>query len=143
LITSDNIALSVTRAPGLETVIAADQSLDSAVAEYLLAARAPNTHRAYAFHLADFETWGGRIPSTPDEIARYVAQRASTLKRYAGQIGLDAARFSGHSLRAGFVTSAALAGVDIALIAKQTGYRTQQSLAAYARPAAPPTLRHS
>jgi integrase len=316
--TSDNLPLSVSRAPAPETLAAAtDQALDPAVAEYLLAARAPNTHRAYACDLADFEAWSGHVPSNPDEIARYVAQRASTLrpstlrrrlaalasihrdrgfadptkatlvrrvvqgierkhgravqqaaplliddlarivaimgtsdrdlrdraillvgffgalrrseivaldvasliptpaglaivivrsktdqtaagrvvqlsarddalcpvsaisawlsasgardgplfrrlseraeqnnvrlgagevakvvKRYAEQIGLDAGRFSGHSLRAGFVTSAALAGVDIALIARQTGHRTQQSLAAYARPSSPPQLRH-
>jgi integrase len=314
---SDNLPLSVSSAPAYESLAATGQTLDPAVAEYLLAARALNTHRAYACDLADFEAWGGHVPSTPDEIARYVAQRASALrpstlrrrlaalasihrdrgladptkatlvrrvlqgierkhgtavqqvaplviddlarivatmgtsltelrdkaillvgffgalrrseivaldvtslmpipaglaiaiirsktdqaaagrvvqlparddalcpvnaigawlsasgvrddplfrqlseraeqnnvrlgagevakvvKRYAGMIGLDAAKFSGHSLRAGFVTSAALAGVDIALIARQTGHRTQQSLAAYARPAAPPALRH-
>jgi integrase len=315
--TSDNLPLSVSRAPAHETLAAADQPLGPSVAEYLLAARAPNTHRAYACDLADFETWGGHVPSTPDEIARYIAQRASALrpstlrrrlaalasihsdrglpdptkatlvrrvvqgierkhgtavlqaaplviddlalivaslgqsprelrdkaillvgffgalrrseivaldvaslmptpaglaiaitrsktdqaaagrvvqlpsrddvlcpvsaigawlsasgardgplfrqlseraeqngvrlgagevakvvKRYAGLIGLDASKFSGHSLRAGFVTSAALAGVDISLIARQTGHRTQQSLAAYARPSSPPQLRH-
>ncbi|MEO5951564.1 MAG: site-specific integrase [Chloroflexia bacterium] len=45
-----------------------------------MAARAANTHRAYGWDLRDFETWGGRIPSTSDEIARYLAARAQTLK---------------------------------------------------------------
>ena len=295
---SDNLPLSDT--------------VDPAVAEYLLAARAPNTHRAYACDLADFAVWGGHIPSTPDEIARYIAQRACALrpstlrrrlaalasihrdrgvpdptkatlvrrvvqgierkhgtavhqvaplligdltrivatmgtsptelrdkalllvgffgalrrseivaldvgslaiaanglalniarsktdqsalgrtvilrqrndglcpvravsewlsaarisagavfrhidastqcaggrlsdravarmiKRYARRLGIDAARYSGHSLRAGFVTSAGIAGFNSSMIARHTGHRTQQSLAAYARPDAP------
>jgi integrase len=77
-ITSDNLPLSANRSSAPKTLAAAD--LDAAVAEYLLAARAPNTHRAYACDLSDFEIWGGHIPSTPDEIARYVAQRASVLR---------------------------------------------------------------
>ena len=35
------------------------------------------------------------------------------VKKYADQIGLDAAQYSAHSLRAGFVTSAAMAGARI------------------------------
>src|SRR5690606_29963897 len=38
---------------------------------------------------------------------------ANVVKRYAGRAGLSAADFSGHSLRAGFVTSAADRGADL------------------------------
>jgi hypothetical protein len=50
--------------------------MDVSVAEYLQACRAPNTHRAYAYDLVDFTSWGGTIPSTPEQVARYLAQRA-------------------------------------------------------------------
>jgi integrase len=57
------------------------------------------------------------------------------VKRHVAAIGLDPVRFSGHSLRAGFATSAALAGVDATIIARQTGHRSQQMVATYVRPA--------
>lgn len=38
---------------------------------------------------------------------------ADIVKRYAKRIGLDAASFAGHSLRAGFLTSAAARGASI------------------------------
>lgn len=79
--TSDNFPLS-----GTGTPLPCGHDFDPAVAEYLLASRAPNTHRAYAFDLADFQAWGGSVPSSPEEIASYLASRAgqlrpSTLKR--------------------------------------------------------------
>lgn len=59
---------------------------------------------------------------------------AVIIKKRAATAGLPAERYSGHSLRAGFATSAALAGIDAVLIARQTGHRTSKSLAAYIRP---------
>jgi len=50
------------------------------VARYLQAARAPNTRRAYHFDLSDFEAWGGELPSSPDQVARYLADSASHLR---------------------------------------------------------------
>jgi integrase len=58
---------------------------------------------------------------------------ARIVKRRVAQIGLDPVQYSGHSLRAGFATSAALAGWNMALIASQTGHRSQQVLAQYVR----------
>lgn len=72
---SDNFPLSSTLVAGSDRRV-----LDPAVAEYLLAARAPNTHRAYAFDLADFQAWGGAIPCSPDDVARYVAARIVKFK---------------------------------------------------------------
>ena len=66
-------------------------------------------------------------PLDPRTVARIV-------KRWAGKAGLDARLYSGHSLRAGFVTSAAVAGWNSALIARQTGHRSVQVLASYVRP---------
>lgn len=48
-------------------------------------------------------------------------------------IGFDPARYAGHSLRAGFVTSAARAGVGVFTIQKTTGHRSMQILSGYVR----------
>jgi integrase len=49
-------------------------------------------------------------------------------------VGRDAKDFSGHSLRAGFVTSAVMAGVSTAVIREQTGHSRESTLARYVRP---------
>lgn len=74
---------------------------------------------------------GGYVASTR------LTARAVTLvvKRHAQRIGLDPARFAGHSLRAGFATSAALAGVDALEISRQTGHKSLSMVQRYARPA--------
>jgi integrase len=48
---------------------------------------------------------------------------AEIVKKAALRIGLDPARFAGHSLRSGFATSAARAGADLAFIMQQTGHK--------------------
>lgn len=53
-------------------------------------------------------------------------------ERLAG-VGFDPARYSGHSLRAGFATSAAQAGVSSWKIREQTGHRSEAMLAQYIR----------
>jgi integrase len=58
---------------------------------------------------------------------------ASVVKRLVRQIGLDPANFSGHSLRAGFVTSAARAGAAIWQIKEQTGHRSDAVVGSYIR----------
>ncbi len=73
---SDNIPLSDT---GLHSLHGAS-SPDPLVTEYLLAARAENTRRAYDADLWHFRAWGGHMPSNPDEIARYLAHHAGTLR---------------------------------------------------------------
>jgi site-specific recombinase XerD len=49
-------------------------------------------------------------------------QVARIVKKRAAQIGLDAAAFAGHSLRSGFISSAADAGADLNKIADQAGH---------------------
>jgi site-specific recombinase XerD len=65
---------------------------------------------------------------------------ARMIKRLVAKIGHDARKYSGHSLRAGFVTSASLSGFDCATISKQTGHRTMPALGAYIRAATFPGL---
>lgn len=60
---------------------------------------------------------------------------ALLVKRAAGTAGLDPDRFSGHSLRAGFVTAAVAAGAPEAAIMQQTGHRDADTMRRYSRPA--------
>lgn len=60
---------------------------------------------------------------------------ALIIKSHAERIGLDPAKFSGHSLRAGLVTSAAQAGVSHWKIKAQTGHRSDAMLNRYVRDA--------
>lgn len=64
------------------------------------------------------------------------AQTVATLvKEYASKAGLDATNYSGHSLRAGLITSAAKAGVSSWKIREQTGHRSEAMLYRYIRDA--------
>jgi integrase len=62
---------------------------------------------------------------------------AAVVKRRAVQIGLDPMRLSGHSLRAGFTTGAAIAGLPVWRIKLQTGHASDTALGAYIREAGP------
>lgn len=72
---------------------------------------------------------GGRV--SPDALTdRSVA---TVVKERAAAAGLDPALFSGHSLRAGFVTSALAAGADLLKITHVTRHTKLETLAAYDR----------
>jgi site-specific recombinase XerD len=58
---------------------------------------------------------------------------AAIVKRYARAAGIDEAMLSGHSLRAGFVTSALEAGSDLLRIMDVTRHASVNSLKAYDR----------
>lgn len=58
---------------------------------------------------------------------------ALVVKRCAESAGLDAAKYSGHSLRAGLATSAAAAGASERAIMNQTGHRSQAMVRRYIR----------
>jgi integrase len=49
---------------------------------------------------------------------------AEIVKRAALRVGLDPARYAGHSLRSGFATSAARGGADLPAIMLQTGHKS-------------------
>nr|KZA96711.1 integrase [Rhizobium leguminosarum] len=68
--------------------------------------------------------------------ARLSGQAVSLiLQARAADAGLDVNGISGHSLRAGFATSAALAGASSRAIRKQTGHRSDSMLNRYIRDA--------
>lgn len=58
---------------------------------------------------------------------------AELVKRYALAVGLDPARYAGHSLRAGFVTEAAAQGVPLDEIQAVTAHRRVDTLLRYVR----------
>ena len=60
---------------------------------------------------------------------------ALIVKQYAQALGLPAESYSGHSLRAGLVTSASKAGVSLVKIQQQTGHRSVAMLTRYIRDA--------
>lgn len=65
-------------------------------------------------------------PLDPGDVARIV-------KRYARKIGLDPREYSGHSLRAGFVTSAAVHHARIDKIMEVTRHRNPETVMKYIR----------
>jgi integrase len=85
-ITRDNIHLSEVIQPGLRdgrdhngVRILFDDCTDPKVLKYLEAASASNTRRAYQSDVRHFLAWGGRIPATPEQVARYFADHAAVL----------------------------------------------------------------
>ena len=60
---------------------------------------------------------------------------ARIVKRNASAAGLDPARYSGHSLRAGLATAAAKAGKSTLAIMRQTGHKSADMVARYVRDA--------
>jgi site-specific recombinase XerD len=58
---------------------------------------------------------------------------AAVVKRYAELAGLDPALFAGHSLRAGFLTSAAEAGASIWKMTEVSRHRSIETLRGYVR----------
>ena len=60
---------------------------------------------------------------------------ALVVKHYAREAGLRESKFSGHSLRSGLVTSAAMAGVAVHKIMAQTGHRSIEMVNRYIRDA--------
>ncbi|WP_456684880.1 site-specific integrase [Bradyrhizobium sp. P5_C11_2] len=58
---------------------------------------------------------------------------ADLVKRYASAAGYDASAFGAHSLRAGYITSAAERGADLARIIDQSGHRDAATVMTYIR----------
>jgi integrase len=58
---------------------------------------------------------------------------ARVVKKLALRAGLDAAKYAGHSLRAGHATSAAMGGASERSIMSQTGHRSVQMVRRYIR----------
>jgi site-specific recombinase XerD len=60
---------------------------------------------------------------------------ATIVKSQARRVGLDAAQFAGHSLRSGFLTSAAARGASIFKMADQSRHKSMDTLRGYVRDA--------
>ncbi|MGD9713456.1 MAG: site-specific integrase, partial [Thermomicrobiales bacterium] len=86
---------------------------------------------------AEIET--GAIFTTVNKHGHLLKSRMSgeaasnVVKARVAYAGYDPAAFSGHSLRAGFVTAAALAGASTYKIRETTGHRSESGLAPYLR----------
>jgi len=83
VLTSDNHPLSEpNRAQGDPLHVAQIPMLDTvppSVMDYVQAALADNTRRAYASDVRHFLAWGGSFPATEGMIARYLVEHAATL----------------------------------------------------------------
>lgn len=55
------------------------------------------------------------------------------VKQYVGALGLDGDNFAGHSLRAGLITSLAMAGLSETAIMRQSGHKSSTVLRKYIR----------
>lgn len=53
--------------------------IPDSIRQYVNAAIADSTRKAYRTDLADFMQWGGAVPATPETIAAYLADRADSL----------------------------------------------------------------
>jgi integrase len=73
---------------------------------------------------------GGRLQS-----ARLSNNAVAEVVKHRLPAGRDTAKFAGHSLRAGFVTSAADGGASIKAIMRQTGHRSLETVMRYMREA--------
>jgi site-specific recombinase XerD len=71
-------------------------------------------------------TVGGRLPAQ---------SVADVVKAYAERIGLDPALYAGHSMRSGFLTSAAKRGASIFKMMDQSRHRSVETLRGYVRDA--------
>jgi site-specific recombinase XerD len=60
---------------------------------------------------------------------------AAIVKQGAARLGFDPSTFGGHSLRAGFVTSAVKRGANLIKITDVTGHRSLEMLKTYSRDA--------
>jgi site-specific recombinase XerD len=60
---------------------------------------------------------------------------ADIVKEYAERVGLDSALFAGHSIRSGFLTSAAKRGASIFKMMDQSRHRSVETLRGYVRDA--------
>jgi integrase len=100
---------------------------------YLESARARNTIHGYRSSFHQFEAWCQAVGLCSRRLRAHAV--ALVVKRYARATGLRFAAFSGHSLRAGFVTSAARAGEPERRIMLQTDHKSIEMVLRYVRQA--------
>ena len=92
MITNDNPSLSlpiiqpesiVSGAPGntskFLTTAVTDRAIPQSIADYVTAATADNTRRAYRSDLRAFIAWGASLPASPETVAAYLVAQAPVL----------------------------------------------------------------
>lgn len=80
----------------------------------------------------------GRVRGNCAQLAPQLARLtdrsvANIIKAYCTAAGLDASTFGAHSLRAGYITTAAERGADLARIMDQSGHRDPRTVVGYIR----------
>jgi site-specific recombinase XerD len=146
-----NALAQITPATGVPATYVAEHDAIRAFAEN---EKAQSTRAAYRADFRAFEAWCRErglcpLPADPQAVARHISTIAtdglsvsSIGRRLAGiayahklakEAGLDPAEFGGHSLRAGFATSAAEIGASILKIMETTRHKSVDVLAAYVR----------
>lgn len=71
----DNILLS----RSTNAALAGRDALSEAAETFIRASISENTRKAYRADLAHYTAWGGTLPATPEQVARYLADHADTL----------------------------------------------------------------
>ena len=131
IITADNIYFYDPKQEVPEEQISASGSalcrdLPGSIADYVRASLSANTRKAYVSDLAQFEAWGGSIPSSPETVAAYLSARANvlhpgTLARHLVAIG-KAHQAKGHtSPTSSTLVKAVLRGIKRAHGTRQDG----------------------
>ena len=80
-------------APSVPISINCKSPLMGLVEGYVRESRSPNTLKAYASDLDQFKLWGGQLPSKPEQVAQFIAERAdhlkpATLSRYVASLAI-------------------------------------------------------
>lgn len=79
-ITSVNPPLSLPKwhlVAAREITVSESEQLPGSVRDYVAAALAENSRRAYQGDLLDFLKWGGTVPCSPERLAEYISDRAA------------------------------------------------------------------
>jgi hypothetical protein len=122
-------------------------------AEYARAEKAAATRRAYRTDFELFRAWCAErrvsvLPASPESVAAFLAHEAerpwtsrtsmrprTDCASARRTLGLDPAGFAGHSLRSGFLTSAAARGASVFKMADQSRHKSMDTLRGYVRDA--------
>ena len=144
---SELVALDVDhltdREEGLSVRIASSKTDQEGVGQVVAIARVPHSDYCPVRAVLDWMVVAG-ITGGPvfrrllrgDRVSRYRLKPASValvIKQLAGRVGLDPARYAGHSLRSGFLTSAARQRASIFKMADQSRHKSLDVLRTYVR----------
>lgn len=87
----------------------------------------------HPLHQSDAKPLRSPDPGTANPPRLTTQAVADIIKKYTATAGLDASTFGAHSLRAGYITTAAEHGADLARIMDQSGHRDPRTVVGYIR----------